>query len=115
MVISILLKIGIVKFLNNLHTALIVKKQIFLIKILNEINFFKILIYILNYLKMLFSLKIYVIHWYSQCIATGLLNSIMHQDILRSSLVLHQLRYYTGILHIRGRWLYLPQEIDIFG
>ena len=49
MVISILLKIDIVKFLNNLHTALIVKKQIFLIKILNEIKFFKILIYILCY------------------------------------------------------------------
>ena len=43
MAISILLKIGIVTFLRNLHTVLIVKKQI-----LNEINFFRIIIYSLN-------------------------------------------------------------------
>ena len=47
MVISTLLKIGMVKLLKNLHTILIVKKQIFQIKILNEVNFFLIIICIL--------------------------------------------------------------------
>ena len=39
MVNSILVKISTVKFLT-VHTFLIIKKQIFQIKILNEINFF---------------------------------------------------------------------------
>ena len=51
MVISTLLKIGIVKLLKNLHTILIVKKQIFQIKILNEVNFFLIIICILIQFK----------------------------------------------------------------
>ena len=46
MVISILLKIGTVKILKNLHIVLIVKKQIFQIKLLNHINFFPIKIFI---------------------------------------------------------------------
>ena len=46
MVISTLLKIGMVKLLKNFHTALIVKKQIFETKILNGINFCLIIIYI---------------------------------------------------------------------
>ena len=64
MVISTLLKIGMVKFLKNLHTVLIVKKQIFQIKILNEINFCLIIIYILIPIQSghLFSLKIYVVY-----------------------------------------------------
>ena len=47
-VISILLKIGIVKFLKNLHIGLIAKKQIFQIKIIN-----KVIIYILIQYKVL--------------------------------------------------------------
>ena len=47
MVISILLKIGTVKFLKNLHIDLITKKLIFQIRKLNESNFFLIIIYIL--------------------------------------------------------------------
>ena len=46
MVISILFKIGIVKILKFLHTVLIDKKQIFQMKILDEINFFIIIILI---------------------------------------------------------------------
>ena len=52
MVISTLFKIGMVKLLKNFHTALIVKKQIFQTKILNGINFFLIIIYILIQFKM---------------------------------------------------------------
>ena len=48
-VISTLLKIGMVKLLKNFHIALIVKKQIFQTKILNGINFFLIIIYIYIY------------------------------------------------------------------
>ena len=40
MVISILLNIRIVKFLKTLHTVFIVQKQLFQIKILNEMEFF---------------------------------------------------------------------------
>ena len=47
-IISILLKIGIVKFLKNLHIGLIAKKQIFQIKITN-----KVIIYILIQYKVL--------------------------------------------------------------
>ena len=51
MVISILLKIGTVKFLKNLHIDLITKKLFFQIKKLNESNFFLIIIYILIQFK----------------------------------------------------------------
>ena len=51
MVISILLKIGTVKFLKNLHINLITKKLFFQIKKLNESNFFLIIIYILIQFK----------------------------------------------------------------
>ena len=47
MVISILLKIGMMKFLKNLHIDLIAKKLFFQMKKLNESNFFLIIIYIL--------------------------------------------------------------------
>ena len=47
MVISIVLKIGRVKLLKNVHIVLIVKKQTIQIKILNKIIFFLIIIYIL--------------------------------------------------------------------
>ena len=47
MVISILHKIGTVKFLKNLHIGLIAKKLFFQIKKLNESNFFLIIICIL--------------------------------------------------------------------
>ena len=47
MVISVLLKIGTVKFLKNLHIDFITKKLFFQIKKLNESNFFLIIIYIL--------------------------------------------------------------------
>ena len=43
-VISILLKIGMVKLLENLHTVLIVKNYIFQIKLLNRTNFFLFII-----------------------------------------------------------------------
>ena len=48
---STLLKIDMVKLFKNLHNILIVKKQIFQIKIFNEINFFLIIICILTQLK----------------------------------------------------------------
>ena len=51
MVISTLLKISMVKLLINLHTILIIKKVIFQIKILNEINIFPIIICILIQFK----------------------------------------------------------------
>ena len=51
MVISILLKIGTVKFPKNLHIGLITKKLFFQIKKLNESNFFLIIIYILIQFK----------------------------------------------------------------
>ena len=51
MVISILLKIGTVKFLKNFHIDLITKKLIFQIKKLNESNFVLIIIYILIQFK----------------------------------------------------------------
>ena len=44
MVISILLEIGTVKILKNLHTALIVKKYISQKKLLNQTNFFLFII-----------------------------------------------------------------------
>ena len=51
MVISIFLNIGTVKFLKTLQTVFIVSKQIFQIKILNEINLLLIIIYILLQFK----------------------------------------------------------------
>ena len=51
MVISILLKIRMMKLLKKLHTVLIFKKLIFQIKILNEINLFLIIICILLQFK----------------------------------------------------------------
>ena len=54
MIISILLKIGMVKHLTNLHAVLIVNMQIFQIKILNEINFLLIIISILIQSKIFF-------------------------------------------------------------
>ena len=51
MAISIFLNIGMVKFLKTLHTVFIVSKQIFKIKILKEINFLLIIIYILLQFK----------------------------------------------------------------
>ena len=47
MVISILLNTGKVNFLKIIHSVLIAKKQIFQLKILDEINSFLIRIYIL--------------------------------------------------------------------
>ena len=52
MVISTLLKNGTVKFLKNLHIGLIVKRLFFQIKILNDNNFFLVIIYILVKFKM---------------------------------------------------------------
>ena len=52
MVISILLNIGMVKFLQILHSVLIVQRVIFQIKIFNKINFFLIIIYIFLQFKM---------------------------------------------------------------
>ena len=46
MVISILLKTGTVEFFKHLNIDLIAKKQLFKIKILNDIDFFLIIIYI---------------------------------------------------------------------
>ena len=65
MVISILFKIGIVKIIKFLHTVSIDKKQIFQMKILDEINFF--IIVILNpieigYLFSLLQKKVSVVH-----------------------------------------------------
>ena len=51
MVISILLNIEMAKFLLTLHSVLIVKMVIFQIKIINEINFFLIIINILLQFK----------------------------------------------------------------
>ena len=51
MVISIFLNIGTMKFLTILHIVFIVLKQIIQIKILNEINFLLIIIYILLQFK----------------------------------------------------------------
>ena len=51
MVISVLFKIGTVKFLKNLHIDFITKKLFFQIKKLNESNFFLIIIYILIQFK----------------------------------------------------------------
>ena len=51
MMISILLNIGTLKFVKTLHTPLIVKKHKSQIKILDEINFFLIIIYMLIQLK----------------------------------------------------------------
>ena len=48
------LNIGTVKFLKTLHTVFIVLKQIFQIKISNEINFLVIIIYRLVQFKVLF-------------------------------------------------------------
>ena len=48
MVISNLLKNGMVKFLKNLQIGLIAKKHFFQIKILNDNNFFLFIIYILD-------------------------------------------------------------------
>ena len=45
------LNIGMVKFLKILHTLFIVSKQIIQIKILNEINFLLIIMYILHQFK----------------------------------------------------------------
>ena len=81
MVISIFLNIGMVKFLKILHTVFIVSKQIIQIKILNEINFFLIITYILLQFKVLvyspknvLGLLTYinalpVVYWPPQCIA----------------------------------------------
>ena len=52
MVFSILLDIAMVKFLKTLHTVFNVKKLIFQIKLLNEINFFLKVNYILIQFKM---------------------------------------------------------------
>ena len=52
MVISTLLKNGTVKFLKNLHIGLIAKKLFFQIKILNDNNFFLVIINILVKFKM---------------------------------------------------------------
>ena len=54
MVISIFLNIGTVKFLKTLHTVFIVWKQIFQIKIFNEINFLLIIIYKVVQFKVFF-------------------------------------------------------------
>ena len=51
MVISILCKIGTVKFLKNLHIGLIAKRLFCQIKKLNQSNFFLIIIYILIQFK----------------------------------------------------------------
>ena len=45
------LSICMVKFLKNLHTVFIASKQIIQIKILNEINFLLIIMYILHQFK----------------------------------------------------------------
>ena len=52
MVISTLLKNGTVKFLKNLHIGLIAKKLFLQIQILNDNNFFLVIIYILVKFKM---------------------------------------------------------------
>ena len=52
MAIFTLLKNGMVKFLKNLHMGLIAKKLFFQIKILNDNNFFLIIIFILVKFKM---------------------------------------------------------------
>ena len=51
MVIATLLKIEMVKLLKNSHKVLIVKKQMFYIKILNKINLFLFIICILIQFK----------------------------------------------------------------
>ena len=80
MVISILLNTGEVKFLKTWHFVSIVKIAIFQIKILNEINFFLILIYILLQYKIicLFPLEFFVGNWHSEYIAIGQRNGIMY-------------------------------------
>ena len=81
MVISIFLNIGTVKFLKTLHTIFIVSIQIFQIKILYEINFLLIIIYML----LQFKISVYsplnfeglltyinalpVVYWPPKCIA----------------------------------------------
>ena len=67
MVISILFNIAIVNFFKTLHTVLIVKKQIFRIEVLDEINFFLIITYILiqNQSVYLFFPKVSMVHWHN--------------------------------------------------
>ena len=52
MVISILLNIGMVTFVKTLHNVFIVQKQIFQIKILNEMNIILSMIYVLIQFKL---------------------------------------------------------------
>ena len=57
MLVPILLNTGIVEFLKTLPTVLIVKMKIFQIKILNEINFCLVIIYVLINFKAILQLN----------------------------------------------------------